>query len=214
MQEAELPIWAQLAVGLEQAWEQLRINMLKREGIDPDAANQAVSTPDRKSPAPPAPEQAPGSQGQAQPRTGRSQTDLAPLHEAPRQDSSPGKRTALDVIDAAIAELAEERFSGYRPENPPAADRDGRSRDQPRSPGPAPRRDHDSGLGGSPGPVDQVQAGAAARARTEDLPGAGVRRLKSALKYRRKTPECGRGFACPTAGTRRCRAGNRMTIPR
>ena len=101
--------------------------MLKREGINPDAANEAVSTPDRKSPAPPTPEQAPGSQGQAQPRTGRSRTDLAPLDEVSRQDSGPAKRAALDVIAAAIAELAEERFSGYRPENPPAAGRDGRA---------------------------------------------------------------------------------------
>ena len=122
--EGELPIWARLAVGMERAWEQLRANMLMREGIDPDAADQAVSSPSRSSPAPPAPEQAPGSQGPAQPQASPSQTGLAPLPEAPRQDSRPGERTAVDVIDEAIAELAVEPFSGYRPEPQPTPDRD------------------------------------------------------------------------------------------
>ncbi len=122
--EADLPIWARLASGLEQAWEQLRANTLKREGIDLDAANQAASAPSHKAPAP---EPAPGSparQGQAQPPPGRSRTGLAPLLEVPQQDIRPGKRTALDMIDAAIDELAEEPFSGYRREQQPLADRD------------------------------------------------------------------------------------------
>jgi hypothetical protein len=40
-----------------------------------------------------------------------------------QQHSRPGKRTALDVIDAAIAELAEEEFAGNRYEDlaPPVA---------------------------------------------------------------------------------------------
>ncbi len=113
--EADLPIWARLASGLEQAWELLRANMLKREGIDLDAANQAAAAPGHK-----APEPAPGGAGgqrQVQPQPGRSQTGLAPLIEVPPQDTRPGKQTALDIIDAAIVELAEEPFSGYRHED-------------------------------------------------------------------------------------------------
>jgi len=86
--------------------------MLKREGIDLDVANQAASTPSQKAPAP---EPAPGGsarQGQAQPRAG-----LAPLLEELPQNFRPGKRTALDAIDAAIAELAEEPLSRYGPED-------------------------------------------------------------------------------------------------
>ena len=120
--EADLPIWAQLASGLERAWEQLRTRMLQREGIDPEAADQAVSASSHKSKAP---EQAPGGQGQAQPLPGRSQTGLAPPLEVPQQNSQPGKQTFLDVIDAAIAELAEGTLGVYRGEDLHMADQDG-----------------------------------------------------------------------------------------
>ncbi len=120
--EADLPIWAQLASGLERAWVQLRTRMLQREGIDPEAADQAASASSHKSKAP---EQAPGGQGQAQPPPGRSQTGLAPPLEVPQQNSQPGKQTFLDVIDAAIAELAEGTLGVYRGEDLHMADQDG-----------------------------------------------------------------------------------------
>ena len=120
--DADLPIWAQLASGLERAWEQLRNRMLQREGIDPEAADQAASASSHKSKAP---EQAPGGQGQAQPLLGRSQTGLAPPLEVPQQNSQPGKQTFLDVIDAAIAELAEGTLGVYRGEDLHMADQDG-----------------------------------------------------------------------------------------
>ena len=105
--EADLPIWAQLASGLEKAWEQLRTRVLQREGIDLDAANRAASAPGQKTPAPEPASASPARHGEAQPQPG-----VAPLLEELQQNSRPGKRTALDVLDAAIAELAEEEFSG------------------------------------------------------------------------------------------------------
>ena len=119
--EADLPIWAQLASGLERAWEQLRTRMLKREGIDPNAANQATSASSGHRSK--AAEQVPRVQGQAHPV--RSQTGLAPFPEVPQQLSQPGKQTFLDLIDAAIAELAEDDLAGYRGLNSPASDQDG-----------------------------------------------------------------------------------------
>ena len=95
--------------------------MLQREGIDPNAANQAASA--SSSHRSKAAEKAPRVQGQAHPV--RSQTSLPSFPEVPRQDSQPGKQTFLDLIDAAIAELAEDVFAGYRDDHQPMADQDG-----------------------------------------------------------------------------------------
>jgi hypothetical protein len=112
--EAELPPWAQFAVGLERAWEELRVEMLRRLGIDPRAAGQAVSAPGRESPAPVQAPGVPDRQGRAQPLPGRSKTGLTPGDEPTLKDSPPTRRTTLDVVGAAIADLAGGPFSGSR----------------------------------------------------------------------------------------------------
>jgi hypothetical protein len=51
-----LPLWKTMAMGLERAWEQVRSELLKREGIDPGAADRAGSPPGPAMPPASAPE--------------------------------------------------------------------------------------------------------------------------------------------------------------
>jgi hypothetical protein len=114
---AELPPWAQFAVGLERAWEGLRIEMLRRLGIDPGVIDRAASAPGRESPAPQQAPGAPDRQGQVRPLPGGAGKELAPVEERIPQDSPTTHRTAVDVIGAAIAELADGPLSGSRQGN-------------------------------------------------------------------------------------------------
>ena len=115
--EADLPIWAQLASGLERAWEQLRTRMLQREGIDPDAANQAASA--SSGPSSKAAEKSPDRPG------GQGQGQAEPPPEVHQQGSQPGKQTFLDVIDAAIDALVDDAFETYCGEDMPLLGQDG-----------------------------------------------------------------------------------------
>ncbi|MFO0954681.1 MAG: VCBS repeat-containing protein [Isosphaeraceae bacterium] len=117
--QEELPAWEQLAVGLDQAWEELRNNRLEREGVDRGAADRAASKPDRESPTPLSRKPALRRRDQTQPRARREPTAPAPLPAASRPAVVPAERAEPEAVDSAIAELAGNMPLMDRPAAPP-----------------------------------------------------------------------------------------------
>jgi hypothetical protein len=107
-----LPIWERIATGLNEAWEQVRASLLKKAGIDPAAADRAISAPRGATPPIPIQERLPTRRDpprQPEPRETRTNLRVIPWTLQPGADSEPRKATSASAVDAAITELVAEQ---------------------------------------------------------------------------------------------------------
>jgi hypothetical protein len=104
------PLWERIATGIDRAWEQLRIDLLKKAGVHPEAADRAISAPSRGMSPVPVKDQSATPRDQKRRPTTRARSSkvrIVPETVQPCAESQPKDTKSTDAIDAAI-----EQFSG------------------------------------------------------------------------------------------------------
>ncbi len=122
-ERTELPPWAGMAMAIERAWEQMRIGVLEKAGISPEAAERASAAPKSGAAAGPAGERPSGSSSGSNEGTSRQSgpsAGHAPALAPERGDSEPPKAASYDLIDLATHDLITERDLSPEPERGPS----------------------------------------------------------------------------------------------
>jgi hypothetical protein len=110
-------------MAIERAWEQVRIGVLEKAGISPEAAERASAAPSSGAPARPAGQRPSGGSSGSREGTSR-QSGLsaghAPALAPERGDSVRPNAASHDLIDLATHDLITERDSTPGPERGPS----------------------------------------------------------------------------------------------
>jgi hypothetical protein len=113
-----LPIWERIAIGLDRAWEQARAELLKKAGVNPAAADRAITAPARPAPSPRGQERLPvppAPTRRSTPSDARSRAQVIPAPPRRRTIFQSVRITLAHAVDSAIEARAADRRQPLKP---------------------------------------------------------------------------------------------------